>query len=331
MPFITPLDVSADKIGHMELAGFLGDAPFFVGITGSLFLFGENTTTHTLHDGLLAARLSKDGNFIITSGEDGRICRFDQNRELTTIHKANSGQWIDRLAIGPSGAIAFASGRKGAVLPGDGTLKPFESERTIEDICFAPKGMRLALARYNGAELLWVNTPGSPQFLEWKGAHILVCFSPDGKYVVTSMQENALHGWRITDGKHMQMTGYPAKVKSLDWSYKGKFLTSSGASAAIVWPFSGKDGPMGKAPKELGVMGNQLVTCVACHPGEDVIAIGYENGMVLAVRIEDGKEAVLRQGAQSNGAISTLGWDKKGTRLAYGSVHGQAGVIDIAE
>ena len=50
------------------------------------------------------------------------------------------------------------------------------------------------------------------QKLIWK--HGAVTFSPDGKYVVTAMQENALHGWRIRDKADLAMTGYPAKVTS---------------------------------------------------------------------------------------------------------------------
>jgi hypothetical protein len=72
-----------------------------------------------------------------------------------------------------------------------------------------------------------------------------------------------------------------------------------------------------------------MVSQVACHPQEDVVAIGYQNGMVLAVRIEDGKDVVLRRGG--SGAISTLGWDANGRRLAFGSESGEAGIIDIAQ
>jgi WD40 repeat protein len=201
-------------------------------------------------------------------------------------------------------------------------------ERSIEGLAFAPKGMRLALARYNGVELHWVNTAAPPQILEWKGAHTGVSFSPDGAYVVTVMQENALHAWRLADGKHMRMTGYPAKVKSISWGFKGHWLASSGAPAAIIWPFSGKDGPMGKSPLELGSMANALVTAVACHPREEVVAIGYGDGMILASRIFDGKDVALRRGG--NGAISALGWDGKGRRLAFGSQEGEAGIIDLA-
>ena len=127
---------------------------------------------------------------------------------------------------------------------------------------------------------------------------------PTAAFLVTTMQENALHGWKLADGKHMRMTGYPAKVKSLSWSAKGKWLASSGAPAAIVWPFQAKDGPMGKAPLELGTRGNTMVTAVACHPVDEIVAIGYADGMVLAARFADAKEVLLRR--PGKGAITSM-------------------------
>ncbi len=62
------------------------------------------------------------------------------------------------------------------------------------------------------------------------------------------MQENALHGWQIADGSDMRMSGYPAKTRSIAWTAKGRYLATSGANAAILWPFHFKDGPMGKEP-----------------------------------------------------------------------------------
>ena len=125
------------------------------------------------------------------------------------------------------------------------------------------------------------------------------------------MQENALHGWKLADGKHMRMTGYPAKVKSLSWSAKGKWLASSGAPAAIVWPFQAKDGPMGKAPLELGTRGNAMVTSVACHPSQDIAAIGYDDGMVMAVRFADAKEVLLRRPGKGADHLDDVG--RRGT------------------
>ncbi|TIP71239.1 MAG: WD40 repeat domain-containing protein, partial [Mesorhizobium sp.] len=74
------------------------------------------------------------------------------------------------------------------------------------------------VARYNGATLHFPATNGKPVELEWAGAHTGITFSPDGAFLVTTMQENALHGWKLADGKHMRMSGYPGKVKSLSWA-----------------------------------------------------------------------------------------------------------------
>lgn len=328
MPSVIPLLVDEGNVGHVEWAGFLGSSAVFASAEGQIHLLSERQQVIHSHDGLLAAALTQDGKGLITAGEDGKVEKLDIDGSTSQIFEMN-GKWIDRLATGPSGAVACSWGKQGMVITGAGEQKPFDCERTIEGIAFQPKGMRIALARYNGVDLKWVNTNNPPHFLEWAGSHTGVVYSPDGKYVVSTMQENALHGWRVADDKHMRMTGYPAKVKSVSWSNKGKWLASSGAPAAILWPFSGKDGPMGKAPKELGAMGQNMVTQVECHPIEDVVAIGYEDGMILVVRIEDGKEAVLRRAGK--GAISTLGWEKSGKRLAFGSDAGDAGIINIAD
>lgn len=323
MATIAPIDTGA----HVEWAGFIGGAPAFACVDGTVVIAAGGERTVAIEGGITCAALSQDGRTLVTGGENGAIIGVSGDGSLAILRQPN-GKWVNALACGPGGAVALASGRAGAVIVPAGAASEFACERTIEAVTFAPKGMRIALARYNGVELRFVGTQSPPLFLEWKGAHIGVTFSPDGRFLVTSMQENALHGWRLADNRHMRMTGYPAKVKSVSWSAKGKWLASSGAPAAIVWPFSGKDGPMGKAPKELGSMGQTLVTHVACHPAEDVVAIGYQNGMILAVRIEDGKDAVLRRGG--SGAISTLGWDEAGRRLAFGSESGEAGIVDIA-
>lgn len=121
------------------------------------------------------------------------------------------------------------------------------------------------------------------------------------------MQENALHGWRLTDHQHLRMSGYPSKVKSWSWSAKGKWLATSGACAAIVWPFHTKDGPMGKTPLELGTRANALVSTVSCHPSKEIVAIGFNDGMILAAHFRDGKEVLLR------------GWEKRYLSTQLGS------------
>lgn len=328
MPTVAPLDLD----GHVVAATFLADTPVFASASGEVHRLDHGHKTSAAHDGLLTAVKDTGSESLVTGGEDGRVLRIAADGSVTEL-AAVPRKWISRVAAGPQGAVAYAYGKTAHVRLADGTVKDFAEERTIEGIDFAPKGLRIGLARYNGASLHWVTMAGQPVDLEWKGAHNGITFSPDNRFVVTAMQENALHGWKLEgksggDNRHMRMTGYPAKVKSLSWSVKGKWLASSGAPAAIVWPFQGKDGPMGKAPLELGTRANIMVTSVACHPTEELVAIGYQDGMILAARMADSKEVLLRR--PGKGAISTMTWSRDGKRLVFGSEAGDCGLVDIS-
>lgn len=327
MPTVAPLDID----GHVLAASFLGDIPVFVAASGSIHRLDGGEKVTEAHQGLLACVKDNSNQTLVTGGEGGKVLRIAHDGTVTELAHVPR-KWISVVAAGPQGSVAYAVGKNGYVRLADGTVKEFAEERTIEALDFAPKGMRVAAARYNGVTLHWIGTTGAPVDLDWKGAHTGVTFSPDGRFVVTTMQESALHGWKLdsksNETRHMRMTGYPAKVKSLSWSAKGKWLASSGAPAAIVWPFAGKDGPMGKAPLELGTRANIMVTNVAFHPAEDVLAIGFVDGMILAVRTADGKEALLRR--PGKGAITSMGWSANGKLLAFASEAGDCGVVDIS-
>lgn len=308
-------------------AAFLGEAAAFALGDGSVRLAkGAAAEGARIHSGaILSAAATGDGK-LLTGGDDGLVALIDGAGAVTRI--AEAAKWVDHVAAGPNGAIAYSSGKRAVVRTADGKERTFDHPRSVGGLAFAPKGLRLAVARYNGVSLWWAGTGSGPQELAWNGAHIGVVFSPDGKYVVTAMQENALHGWRLDDGRDMRMTGYPAKPRSLSWSAKGRFLASSGANAAILWPFHHKDGPMGRPPLQLGAR-EVLVSRVACHPKEEMVAIGYQDGMILAVRFADAQEALLRRPGEG-GPVSALVWDKGGRRLAFGAEAGAAGIIDIA-
>lgn len=328
MPTVAPLDLE----GHVLGAHFLGDVPFFAAAAGGVHRLDMGHKVTEANDGMLASVTDPLTNSILTGGEDGRIFRIASDGTATLVAE-EPRKWITSVAAGPSGAVGYATGKVATVVTSDGKSRSFTEQRSVEGVAFAPKGLRLAAARYNGVTLHWAGTNGAPVDLEWKGAHTQATFSPDGRFLVTSMQENALHGWKL-DGKpgeetrHMRMTGYPAKIKSLSWSAKGKWLASSGAPAAIVWPFAAKDGPMGKAPLELGTRANILATAVQFHPTDEVLAIGFIDGMILGVRLADQKEALLRR--PGKGAITSMAWSKSGKLLAFASEAGDCGVVDIS-
>ncbi len=322
MPTVAPLDLA----GHCVAVAWLSDIPFFALADGTIHRLDGGEKVTEAHDGLLAATPSLDGKALLASGEDGRVTATAADGTVTTLAEIGR-KWVTALSPGPQGAVAFATGRTAHVRFADGRTKALEHPRSVEALAFAPKGMRLGVARYNGATLHFPAAAGKPVELEWAGAHMGITFSPDGNFLDTAMQENALHGWKLADGKHMLMAGYPAKVKSLSWSVRGRWLASSGAPAAIVWPFQAKDGPMGKAPLELGTRGDQMVTAVCCHPTDEIVAIGYSDGMVLAARFADQKEVLLRR--PGKGAITSMAWDRAARRLAFGSTEGDCGIVDI--
>jgi WD40 repeat protein len=209
-----------------------------------------------------------------------------------------------------------------------GQLKTYAAPSTVRGLAFAPKGYRLALSHYNGATLWFPNTAAAPDVFEWKGSHLDVTVSSDGRFLVTSMQENALHGWGIADKRNMRMSGYPSKTRSWSWSHDGYWLATSGADACIVWPFKDKDGPMNKEPRECGVRPAK-VTQAAFHPKALVVAIGYDDGWILLCRLTDAAEILVRKGTEGDGAVTALAWDADGRRLLFGTEEGKAGVLDM--
>jgi WD40 repeat protein len=237
-------------------------------------------------------------------------------------------RWIDHVALGPDSAVAWSAGKTAYVQVKQANQEPraFEAPSTVGGLAFFPKGFRLAIAHYNGATLWFPNAGATPEKLEWKGSHLGAMVSPDGRFLVTTMQEPMLHGWRLVDRQHMRMSGYAARVMSLSWSMGGQWLATSGATQLVLWPFQGKDGPMGKPPRLLTPSGHRI-DVVACHPRSDVVAAGYNNGLVLLARIEDGAEILAKKPGEA--PVTALAWSGDGRLLAWGTESGEAGIIDV--
>src|SRR5215472_16589319 len=294
--------------GAVVAVHFLGDAAVFVlGEEALLFWRDGEERRVAAHGGAILGSAC-DGGRVVTGGDDGKVAATDAMGESETLATDAKRRWVDHVALGHDG-VAWPCGKQAFV-------RTAKAERTIElpssagGLAFAPKGFRLAVAHYNGATLWFPNAPeAKPERLEWKGSHLDVTFSPDGRFLVTAMQEPMLHGWRLVDGKHMRMSGYATKVRSLTWGPGAKWLATSGATQLVIWPFAGKDGPMGKAPKVLSPA-EHPITAVAAHPKQEVCAVGYEDGMMLLTRIEDGAEVLAREPAKS--PISALAWNAAG-------------------
>ena len=302
----------------------------------AVFVLGEETLLFVAADGAeqrVAAHgggiLSavSDGTRVLTGGDDGKVVATSANGESETLVTDAKHRWIDRVALGPDGAIAWSAGKQAFVRTGKGEIKSVELPSTAGGLAFAPKGLRLAAAHYGGVSLWFPNAHAAPEILSWKGSHLDVMFSPDGKFLVTSMQEPTLHGWRLSDAKDMRMSGYSGRVASMAFTAGGKFLATSGSEQLILWPFGTKDGPMGKQPRMVAPYQKRAVA-VACHPKQEIVATGFEDGLVMLARIDDGAEILARRPGKA--PISALAWNADGSKLAFGTEDGEAGIVDLA-
>jgi len=313
--------------GAVVAAHFLGESAAFVLGEDALLLVPPQGEPRTIavHAGAILSSAA-DAERIVTGGDDGKVVATAADGTTTAIATDPKHRWIDHVAIGPSGLVAWSAGKQAFARTAKGADRMLEVPSTVGGLAFAPKGTRLAVAHYNGVSLWFPNAQTAPEVLTWKGSHLVTTISPDGRFLVTAMQEPTLHGWRLADSKDMRMSGYGARVRSIDWSVGGKWLATSGSTQLILWPFQGKDGPMGKTPRILAPT-EQQVELVACHPKQELVAVGHADGMVLLVRVEDGAEVLAHK---AGGApVSALAWSGDGRKLAIACEDGDAGVVDF--
>jgi WD40 repeat protein len=282
------------------------------------------------HDGaVLSACVHPSGEGVLSGGDDGRLVWAGPAGAVELARLP--GRWLDSVAASAeTGLVAFAAGRELHVrdVADPAFTRVFAHEKSVAEVAFDPKGRRIAAASYGGVWLWYARIADQkPSVLRWAGSHVALAWSPDGKFLVSGMQENALHGWRVADEKNMRMGGYPAKVKSLAFCSKGALMATSGANGVVVWPFAGSTGPMGNQAAEVGFDEQALVTRVAAMPGGAWVAWGLDDGRVRACDL--GGQRVVEVKTQKGAPVSALAMTPDGRRLAWGDEDGQAGTSEL--
>lgn len=264
----------------------VGDTAFTAWGDGVLRAFRPSAEPEALlvHKGAVLSMVAEASGMILTGGDDGRFCRItpDGVTEIACYPR----KWVDHVAAGADGIFACSVGRE--VHLWDGARREvLAAPSTVGGLAFDRKGGRLAVAHYGGVTLWARGKRGwKPSVLKWMGSHTAVSFSPDDRFVMTRMQENALHGWRLRDKADLCMSGYPTKVKGWAWTGKLPWLASTGADEAILWPFDGAQGPMGRGPMQLAWGGRGMVTAVCALPGHEAVLAGYSSGAVIFSEID---------------------------------------------
>jgi WD40 repeat protein len=300
---------------------------------GTLRLIGPEAPVRTidLHRGSCLAAVPDIAGGVLSGGDDGRLVAMLPDGTVETI-ASFPRKWVEHVACHPGakgkGAFrAAAVGKEVHLLVPGKPARALAHPATVTGIATDGRGKRLAASHYGGASLWWTGSVGERRALDWKGSHTGVVLAADASHLVTSMQENALHGWRLADAADMRMSGYPAKTHSMSFTASGRWLATGGAESVVLWPFFG-GGPMGKAPNELMGGDEALCTMVACHPQQEVVAAGWNDGLVAMAEIASARTIALC--APGRGAVSALAWSADGARLAFGTESGFAAVVDLS-
>ena len=280
--------------------------------------------------GLPLCGLSRDKGILIGADTGQVLGLTDQLVELSALNKG----WIEQLAIAKNELhYAYSSGKQVYVMDNSNHLV-FNNEHqqgTVMGLAFNQAGDRLATAHYSGVTVWDIASNEEIYQLNWPGAHLSLAWSPDDRFIMTTTQDKELHGWdlaAISEGKpkSIRMCGYPAKIRKLSWTADGKHLAAAGADSVTVWSFADGD-PSGKPPYEFGYVFQGIVTQVAAHPKQAIVAAGYNNGAILIGKYQSGNAMIAR--APCGHFITSLNWSADGNRLYAGTDSGQFIAINL--
>ncbi len=175
---VTPLDAGAP----VAAAGFLGEVPALALEDGTVLLATpEDEQRVAAHPDASILVAVASGDTFITGGDDGRVVAASQDGGVQEIAD-EKGKWIDALAARDDGSIAWSSGKNVRSRAPAGGIKTFAAPSNVRGLAFMPKGYRIAIAHYDGATLWFPNAAAPSDLFKWKGSHLSIAVSPDGRF-----------------------------------------------------------------------------------------------------------------------------------------------------
>ena len=245
-----------------------------------------------------SCRRPRDGERIVTGGDDGKVV-VDRRQTATRspIATDDKRRWIDHVAAGPDGAVGWSAGKTAFVRTGKGEARSLDVPSTRRRAGLRAQGLAARDRPLQRRVALVSERAGRARELEWKGSHLDVAFSPDGRFLVTAMQEPTLHGWRARRRQahaDVRLFGAGALVR-LD---RGRQVARDLAapSSSCCGRSRARTARWARQPRMFAARAARLVV-VACHPQQEVVAVGYADGTVLLVRIDDGAEVLAKKPA----------------------------------
>src|ERR1044071_8408215 len=106
-------------------------AVFVLGEEALLLVTGTDEERRVaVHGGGILSSAS-DGAWVITGGDDGRVFVTTASGESKLVASDAKHRWIDRVAAGPDGAVAWSVGKSAYAMTGKAEAKSIEVASTV--------------------------------------------------------------------------------------------------------------------------------------------------------------------------------------------------------
>jgi WD40 repeat protein len=268
--------------------------------------------------GVLAVSIGERA--IATSGQEPTAKLWSFEGEHLRDLPSDGRAWAEHVAFAPKGdRLATAAGRKVRIwtASGDPIVETEALESTVTGLAWRFDGTALAAICYGGVHVLPFVPGAKVRHLPWKGSLISIAWSPDGKVVACSSQDDSVHFWRLSSGQDSEMAGYPCKPKALAWDAESKLLATSGDRSPTLWKFVGK-GPEGTKPIQLE--GHQAPVTKLAFDRSGLLASGAQDSSVLLFRPRQGTKPI--RFAFLEDEITALAWDTARSTLLAADARG---------
>lgn len=234
---------------------------------------------------------------------------------------------VTAVSLSSDGKFIASGSDEGNVIVWDGAAQVAErvsDQGAVKAVAVSPDGKTVAVGSMYGDVTLWERESGKDKFTKrgHEGRITQAVFFADGKRFATSSIDHSVRVWDLTGAEKAKLMGHKYDVNGVAVSRDGAKAWSCDSNGdVIVWNVAKAKQAGTYAPSK----GNARALTLSADG--KVLAVGYEDGAVVFVDPEKGKE--LRRGKVSD-AVNSLAFSPDGKVLAVGTQGEDLFTLDAA-